>query len=250
MTTIGFISDVHGNREALEAVLADIGLYGVDVLVCLGDVVGYGPDPDVCVDLVAGHCDVMIRGNHDEATLEHRLHPHFNPRAWRSVEESRRKLSPGHLMLLDSMRASAVIDGVSLAHGSFGAQPYRYLYTTESAQSAMALMPTTLGVVGHTHIPSCFVESNDQARGESRVECCRPAAFQPLALPTNTRIILNPGSVGQPRDRNPFASWGVIDSDERTFTVRRVPYDLSRTQQKIASMGLPEFYGERLRTGV
>jgi predicted phosphodiesterase len=249
---IGFISDIHGNVEALEAVLADAKAVGVDAMVCLGDVVGYGPEPGACVDLVAQNCDVMIRGNHDEAVMDVGLFSRFNPRAWRSVEASRDRLEPGHFALLESMRARGEIAGLALAHGSFGSRRFEYLYDAATASDAIDAMPSPVGFVGHTHLPSAFVlRAGADRRGDERgVEAIRMPANAEIALSRDERAILNPGSVGQPRDRNPDAAWGVFDLDRWTFQARRVAYDVAAVARRMQEMGLAEFHALRLRAGV
>lgn len=247
---IGFISDIHGNIEALEAVLEDAETVGVDAMVCLGDVVGYGPDPGACLDLVAQQCDVMIRGNHDEALLSTRHHALFNPRAWRSIEDTKRLLEPGHLMLIESMRAGGELAGIALAHAAFEPRRYRYLYDAADAAESFEAMTPRVGVVGHTHLPSMLVKHPGSHAGPSRLETVALPAHATVCIPRRAKVILNPGSVGQPRDRNPQASWGVLDLERWTFQARRVAYDVRSVQDRMHELGLPEFHALRLGAGV
>jgi predicted phosphodiesterase len=249
MTTIGFISDIHSNREALEAVLADAKRVGVERLVCLGDVVGYGPDPGVCLDLVASSCDAMVRGNHDEAVLNSEFVAEFHPRAATSIQQTRDRLSPGHLMLIESMRTHTEVEGIALTHGSFGPRRYEYLYGSDAAARSFAGFSLAVGVVGHTHLPSLFIQ-HETRMGGGMVESYAVTPGVEVALPRDARVILNPGSVGQPRDRNPDAAWGVLRTDRMTFEVRRVAYDVDAVQRKILAMGLPDYHGLRLKAGV
>lgn len=246
MPRIGFISDIHGNLEALEAVVADAEFVGCDAMVCLGDVVGYGPDPGACLDLVAQNCDTMILGNHDEAVVADALESRFNPRAWRSIEDSRKQLQPGHLALIRSMRERGEIAGLQLAHGGFTKRRYQYLYDSDSAAESLDALRSPIGFFGHTHLPSAFVRRGDFAAIESYV---LPPNSE-LALPSGAKVILNPGSVGQPRDRNPDASWGVLDTDRWVFQLRRVEYDINAVADRMHKMGLPEFHALRLKAGV
>jgi len=243
------ISDIHANREALEAVLEDIENVGADRLICLGDVIGYGPDPDACLDIVAQVCDVMIRGNHDEAVLRGEGETGLRPDVQRAIDLTRDRLSEGHLMLVASMRESTVVDGLSLAHGGFTPRRFEYLYDADAAGRSMESMPTTLGAVGHTHIPSAFLRAGRTGilSGASSHQVFPGIE---IVLPREGSAIVNPGSVGQPRDRNPWAAWGRLDTDQRTFQVRRVPYDVESVQRKIESIGLPDYHGARLRLGV
>lgn len=246
MARIGFISDIHGNLEALEAVVVDAEFIGVDAMVCLGDVIGYGPDPGACLDIVAQNCDVMIRGNHDEAVIADGMGHRFNPRAWRSLEESRRHLEPGHLMLIESMRAKGEIAGLQLAHGGFTSKRFQYLYDGGAAAASLDALRSPIGFVGHTHLPSAFIRRGDFSVIESYT-------LQPnseIALPQGAKAILNPGSVGQPRDRNPDASWGMLDTDRWVFQARRVEYDIDAVTDRMRKLGLPEFHALRLKAGV
>ncbi|MDX2116075.1 MAG: metallophosphoesterase family protein [Planctomycetota bacterium] len=246
MPRIGLISDVHANLDALAAVLADVRTQSVDALASLGDVVGYGPDPGECLDLIAQSCDVMIRGNHDEAVLRADLQPHFRLRAWRSIEASRQMLTPGHEMLIESMRSSAEVAGVALAHASFGPRRFEYLYDPGDAAAAFRHMPRAVGAVGHTHVPALFIlDEPGSAPRAVALEADRPAT-----IPEGAAAVVNPGSVGQPRDRNPDASWAILDTDARTFTVRRVSYDVRRVQERMQTLGMPDYHSLRLSAGV
>ncbi len=249
MAIFALISDIHSNREALEAVLEDIENTGADRLICLGDVIGYGPDPDACLDIVAQVCDVMIRGNHDEAVLRGEGETGLRPDVQRAIDLTRGRLSEGHLMLIESMREQTVVDGLSLSHGGFAGRRFEYLYSADAAGRSMDSMPTSLGAVGHTHVPAAFSCAGRTGilRGAS---AHRFAPGVSVALPRDGSAIVNPGSVGQPRDRNPWASWGRLDAGRRTFEVRRVPYDVDSVQRKIDSIGLPDYHGARLRLGV
>lgn len=246
---IALISDIHGNAEALAGVLRDAERIGADLFVCLGDVVGYGPDPDLCLDLVAQHCIVSILGNHDEAILRPELALAFNQRAQESVAFTRARLSPGHLMLIGSMRRSAVVGGVALAHGSFGPNRYEYLTTNLSAERAMAGLSRPIGCVGHTHVPGAFMMSGDAPDPLATLESVVLPEGAELHLEPGTKAILNPGSVGQPRDRDHRAAWGLVDTDRRTFEVRRVAYDIDAVHRKIERHGLPDHLGQRLKIG-
>ncbi len=249
MSRIGFISDIHANLEALEAVLADAGEAGVDALVCLGDVVGYGPDPVACLELIAGTCELMIRGNHDEAVGCNRLSATFRDGARASIEYTRRVLDDSHMGLIELMQPVTEIGDLSLAHATFGPVRFEYLYNAEAATRAFGAMRTPIGVVGHTHIPSMFVMGTPDAAGFREIEAMPIPSFADVKLVQGSRMILNPGSVGQPRDRNPDASWGILDSEAMVFQVRRVEYDVEAVHAKVARLGLPDHLGERLRVG-
>lgn len=230
--------------------MRDVNSVGVDLVVCLGDVVGYGPDPEACLDIVAGACGVMIRGNHDEAALREEVAETFNDRAKRAMDFTRNRMSPGLSMLIESMRESAEIDGVTFTHGCFGPRPFRYVWSPQEAEYAFEHLSTSIGAVGHTHIPGVFVRHTraGETRGEP-VDVFETPSEVEVSLSPAARVIVNPGSVGQPRDRNPDASWGLLDTERRTFRIRRVSYDIDAVQRKMERIGLPTYLGERLRVG-
>jgi len=246
---IALISDIHGNAEALAGVLRDAERSQADLFVCLGDVVGYGPDPDLCLDLVAQHCIVSILGNHDEAILRPELALAFNQRAQQSVAFTRSRLSPGHLMLIGSMRRSALVGGVALNHGSFGPNRYEYLSTPAAAERAMQGLTRPIGCVGHTHIPGAFMLEPGAEHVFESVEGVMLPEGAELHFEKGSKVILNPGSVGQPRDRDHRAAWGLVDTERRTFEVRRVAYDIDAVHRKIERHGLPDHLGQRLKIG-
>jgi len=247
MARLALLSDVHGNLEALRATLADIDRAGVDCVVCLGDVVGYGPDPDACVDLVGERCDVVVRGNHDEAALEPALAARFNPHAQAGVEHARRRLCADRLARVAAWPSRTFAHGLELVHGCFGARRFAYVHSPKAAQRAFAGLSGELGAVGHTHQPAVFAASPSLAAGG--VTVLVPPAGAVVRLREGCRHIVNPGSVGQPRDRNPHAAWALLDMAERTYQLRRVAYDVATVERKMRSAGLPGALWERLRVG-
>ncbi len=248
MPRIALISDIHANLEAFEAVLADVRASACEVLVCLGDVVGYGPDPGACVDLAYESCDVILIGNHDEAALGRPRLGAFNEAAAVAIEYSRNNLTKHQCQAISYWERRTVVDGVSLTHGSFGPQRFAYITGRAEAADALAAMDTTLGAVGHTHIPSIFNCGGDITSGED-VGCLLAPVGVNIVLPQFGRLIVNPGSVGQPRDGNPDASWAILDTDKSTFCIHRVVYDIDKVQSKISAAGLPDMLGERLKVG-
>lgn len=230
--------------------MQDIGAVGIDLVVCLGDVVGYGPDPEACLDIVAGACGIMIRGNHDEAALREEVAEAFNDRARRAMDFTRDHMSAGLTMLIELMRDSAEIEGVTFTHGCFGPRPFRYVWSPQEAEYAFEHLQTTVGAVGHTHVPGVFVRhTRREGVGGVSVDVFDTPSSVEVSLSPAAKIIINPGSVGQPRDRNPDASWGLLDTERRTFRIRRVSYDIDSVQQKMTRLGLPSYLGERLKVG-
>jgi len=249
VTRIGLISDIHSNLESLEAVLCDVSLAGIDTLICLGDITGYGPNPGECVDLVRQACDLVVLGNHDEAMIDPEIGARFRGPAQLALEYNRSNLSPDQLRYLRSLPERTEFGDLSVTHACFGPNKYDYLYSRETASQAFANMPTRFGAVGHTHLPSTFhcCAKSDGLPEQITMEAVVGRASLPV--PENCRMIINPGSVGQPRDRNPDASWAVLDLGAATFQIRRVWYDVVRVEQKVLASGLPVAHGERLRVG-
>mgnify|MGYP001078526010 CR=1 FL=1 len=249
MPRIALIADIHANLEAFQAVLSDIAEDRVDRILCLGDIVGYGPDPAACVDLAFTACDRIVLGNHDEAVVREEFRFSFNERARASLDFTADALSAEHKHLLATLPDRARVDGVSLAHASFGAKQYEYLYNDEAAERSIRGLRTRIGAVGHTHLPS-VVSGRQGLAGvidDLRHAPLAPNVVTPLAR--DAVSIVNPGSVGQPRDRNPDASYAVLDTDALSVQLRRVAYDVANTQRKIAKLGLPAMLAERLLVG-
>lgn len=256
---LALLSDIHGNFEALRCVLADIRRVGADRIVCLGDTVGYGPDPGACLDLIGEWADIEVLGNHDLAARQPGHDHAFADPARLSLEHTRELLMPRHVQRLQAIPEKATLDGVGLAHASFAGR-FEYLYGKAAAWrslEAMSSLGLMVGAVGHTHLPSIFAAAArdpDDTQIEdpefSMVAASRIESDQPVRLPAGMRVIVNPGSVGQPRDRNPLASWGLLDARKRSFTVHRVVYDIDEVNLRMQALGLPEFLGERLRVGV
>jgi len=249
MARIALIADVHGNLEAFEAVLRAIGEADADCIVCLGDVVGYGPDPGACVDLVYEACDAVVLGNHDEAAITPGLGENFNPAAFHSLCYTRNALSLAQKSAIRSWPANFEKAGAAFTHGSFGARRYTYITNRQTAGDALDALQHDIGAVGHTHIPSAFVAPLLDFRGAGQTRSLQLPTDVRFDIPDGHRCIVNPGSVGQPRDRNPDASWGLLDTESRTFQILRTAYDIDLVEWKIQRAGLPDFLGERLRVG-
>lgn len=245
---VGVLGDIHSNLVALEAVLRSLG--PVDQLWCLGDVVGYGPNPNECVARIREVADLCIAGNHDWAALGKIDISDFNPDAaaaarWTAAqltEESRAFLLARPLMVETS------VDGhtVTVTHGSPREPIWEYLLTAAAAAENFEYFSTPLCFVGHTHIASFF--SWDEARRRPTAQPARPGLQ--LQLVPGVRLIANPGSVGQPRDRDPRAAYLVYETNGHTLTWHRVAYDIAETQARMREAGLPPRLAERLNYGL
>lgn len=239
---LGFISDLHANLPALEAVLDDVDAQQLDALVCLGDLVGYGANPNEVVELASQRTEVSLSGNHDLAAIGSFDLDLFNPHAKASAEWSSEVLTPATISVLSSLRSHRELFGLFLAHASIRDPVSEYVSNPQVAGDNFASGDFDIAVVGHTHVPAVFALRGQFVTGE-RI----PEGQADL---TGQRSIVNPGSVGQPRDGDPRASWATFDSRSEIFEVRRVEYDVRRAQEAIMRAGLPEFLATRLEEGL
>jgi predicted phosphodiesterase len=237
------ISDLHANLTALEAVLADAGT--VDATWCLGDVIGYGPDPNDVVERVRAIPNLTcVLGNHDVAVLGQMDDAVFNTEARRSLLWQKKALSDGNKGYLESLpQETLVIDQVTMAHGSPRDPVWEYVLNTLVARLNFESFETDYCFVGHSHIQCLFQLDLKKDRVSLEV----PHVGQVLRL--TPRAILNPGSVGQPRDRDPRAAYAIFDPDAQTWEPRRITYDIPAVQKRIRAAGLPEKHAARLVEG-
>lgn len=236
------ISDIHGNLEALDTVLAEIEKQKADSIICLGDIVGYGPNPNECVDKIKEVTEVSLAGNHDYAPLGKLDLSYFNPWARDAIRWTADELSESSIEFLLELPLKLEMNGFTIVHAT-PEQPaeWNYILTIGDAARNFSEFENQVCFVGHSHVP--MVVSVDQ-EGEYLVQ-----KENPLKIEEGLRYIINVGSVGQPRDLNPKASFAIYDHDEKTYQLLRVEYDISQTQSKIRKSGLPEFLAERLELG-
>lgn len=239
---IGVVTDIHSNLPALEAALADMG--PVDALWCLGDLVGYGPWPNEVIGVLRERRAHCIAGNHDLGSIDAVNTEEFSPDAGLATRWTSAQLSSASRTFLESLTPITEVDGVTLAHGTPCEPVWEYLLGADSAAASFSCFSTRLCLVGHTHIPSLFVEQGDDGIAVGYMEGGRSYECGTL------RCIANPGSVGQPRDRDPRAAYLVLDTDGPTLEWRRVPYDIAVVQEEMRRVGLPVFLRERLALGV
>jgi len=239
---IAVLSDVHANLPALEAVLADVQETGAKRTWCLGDLVGYGAHPDACVSLAAEHFDVSLAGNHDLGVLDHIDISDFSPHAAFAARWTRENAAQSTLDYLAELPSSNDSEAIGLYHGSPRDPVWEYVLSGVQASECMDSMPARIGAVGHTHVALRFTRHGEVMEGET------VAAGTELDLRDGDWLI-NPGSVGQPRDGDPRASWLLLDLESWTAQWRRVEYPIDVAADAIEQAGLPTSLGERLYLG-
>jgi predicted phosphodiesterase len=238
---VAVISDVHANYHALEAVLEQIDAESVDAVWCLGDVVGYGPLPNECCDVVRRRADVCLVGNHDLVALGRLSVNEFNDEAAAAAVWTAEVLTEESRAFLDGLQPLGTAEGVDLFHASARDPVWEYVLTEEAAQATLDLSRSALVLVGHSHVALSIRTTEGRiggglAPGGTRVEL-------------EGRWLLNPGSVGQPRDGDPRAAWLLLDLERMFAVFHRVPYSIEQTQSEMRERGLPGILAARLARG-
>ncbi len=238
---VAVISDVHANYHALEAVLKEIDAARVDAVWCLGDTVGYGPRPNECCDVVKDRADHCLVGNHDLVVLGELTVSDFNDEAAAAAVWTAEVLTPESRAFLASLRPFGEVEGVVLFHASARDPVWEYVLTEEAARTTIELTDAPLVLVGHSHVALAITAEDGrvvggQAHGGSKVTL-------------DGRWLLNPGSVGQPRDGDPRAAWLLLDLERMFAEFHRVPYSIERTQAEMRELGLPDSLSARLERG-
>jgi predicted phosphodiesterase len=239
---IAVLSDVHGNLHALEAVLAEVDVGAFDALWFLGDLVGYGPRPSECAAIVRERAAICLAGNHDLVVLGKIPIDTFAGDAAAAARWTQTVLDDAARAFLDSLEPRANTPGAELFHASPRDPVWEYVLSDAAAAAAFALTEAPLVLVGHSHV-ALEISNGDDLRGEPA-----PAGTQ-LEL-GRLRRLLNPGSVGQPRDGDRRAAWLEIDNDAARATFRRTDYPVGRTQDEMRERGLPEALAARLEFGI
>jgi diadenosine tetraphosphatase ApaH/serine/threonine PP2A family protein phosphatase len=242
---IAAITDIHANLPALEAVLAEIETRGIEETWCLGDVLGYGVEPDACADLVREHCDVCLVGNHDLAVLGGLDISSFSEAAAMAVEWTRENVAERTLEFLRELEPEGERAGIGLFHASPRDPIWEYVLSREDADAGMDASPQRIGLIGHSHVALFFTRPEGD-EGESRGAQASDGALLDLG---RGGWLINPGSVGQPRDGDPRAAWLEIDTEAETACFHRVSYEIERAAAPIATAGLPNRLADRLYTG-
>jgi predicted phosphodiesterase len=235
------ISDIHGNLEALEAVLAEIRRHPVEGCICAGDVVGYGANPRECLKLVRDLNPVIVMGNHDAAACGRTPLDYFNQYARSAAVWTRERLSSPEKSYLASLPLVEKINGLVIVHSSLVyPERWNYILSARDARDTFDRMDRAVCVIGHSHLPVAFLEK------EGEIEVKLDSRF---ILEEETRYIINAGSVGQPRDGDRRAGFALLDTGNMVVEIIRVEYPIQLTQEKILRAGLPEFLASRLSLG-
>ncbi|MCH9030815.1 MAG: metallophosphoesterase family protein [candidate division Zixibacteria bacterium] len=242
MALIGLLSDVHANLEALKAVFSDMEKQKIDVSHFLGDAVGYGCDPNACVGLIDKNCDIKIIGNHDFGALGIESAESFNELARTSLEWTTSEITKRSLATLAEFKLEAKIDNIHLVHASpKNPESWEYILGVEQAKEQFEGGGSWVTFLGHTHIPAFFsVDKSGTVSQKTLMEA---------ELDEDKRYIINVGSVGQPRDRDPRCCYLTFDTESRYLRFHRIDYDISAAQRRMEALGFPKMLSERLALG-
>ncbi len=234
------ISDIHSNLEALKRVLEEIDRLGVDKTVCLGDIVGYGGNPNECVEVIKERNVESIIGNHDKVACGKEEPYNFNPVARAAALWTRKELTPDNREFLNNLPDTRFLDDFLMVHGAVS-DPDLYIVSSYDALMEFRLMKkNSVCFFGHTHVRTCYTLLNDDVRQSFDHE---------LRIEPDYKYLINPGSVGQPRDRDPRASFLIFDKKEGSVKFIRLEYDIEKAQRKIIEAGLDRRLADRLSSG-
>jgi diadenosine tetraphosphatase ApaH/serine/threonine PP2A family protein phosphatase len=240
---VAVLSDIHGNRHALDAVLADVDDRGCEEIWCLGDVVGYGADPNGCCAAIREVARVCLVGNHDLVAIGALSSEQFSPDAAAAAAWTAGELQPEHRAWLGGLAPDGAAHGCALAHGSPRHPVWEYVLSPSVAEASLQAFDEQIALVGHSHVAlSCAKAGRDPVELEQRSD------GDELLIGAR-RWIVNPGSVGQPRDQDPRAAWMELDPFEGRLAWRRVPYDVEGAARAIRDAGLPASLADRLPLG-
>ncbi len=239
------LGDIHANLTALEAVLEELKPFEVDEILSVGDLVGYGPSPRETLERVREEGIVSVRGNHDEA-CSGRLEPlFFSDSARRVAEWTRGELTGEERRWLANLPLSLDLEGCSLAHATYDyPREFRRITTLRDARASLEQIPSQVCFVGHTHVPVAVLQREAGSRELTF------SVSSDLDLSSTHRALINPGSVGQPRDEDPRAAFGIFDVETSRYQLHRVSYDIAQEAERVRRAGIPSFLAERLALGV
>jgi len=234
-------SDIHGNLEALQAVLNSAKNEKIDKFICVGDIVGYGADPHKCLETVKNLNCCFLAGNHDWGAVGLFDINFFNVYAKKALLWTIEQMSSKDKRFMKNMKLEIIEDDFSCVHGSYcSPEEFNYIYSSSEAYASFKVMPKDLCFIGHTHVPVTFRQKGRKVFTEKAAD---------IRIEPGEKYICNAGSVGQPRDGNPKACYVLYDSKKKLVQRRRISYNISKTQNKIRKAGLPEILAARLDQG-
>lgn len=238
----GIFSDIHSNLEALDVVIEAYKKEAIDKYLCIGDVVGYAANPKECIEKTKILADIVLAGNHDWAAVNLFSVDYFNPVAAEAIFWTRRNLDDNAKFFLESLKLIYKNEDLTLVHGTLdNAADFNYMTDGYIAEETFRLLETNICFVGHTHAVAIFTKDKDDRihyREDNSIE-----------IKPENKYIVNVGSVGQPRDRNPQAAYCIYDTDKKEVQIKRIGYDMETTRKKIIDASLPKFLGDRLFLG-
>jgi diadenosine tetraphosphatase ApaH/serine/threonine PP2A family protein phosphatase len=241
---VAVVSDIHANRHAFEAVLADLESAGAEEMWCLGDLVGYGGEPDACVELARDRAAVCLAGNHDLAVTGALGIEEFSLGAAISARWTRKVIRAENLTFLDGLEPAGEDSGIGLYHASPRDPIWEYVQTVPQAARCLDAAPQPVSLIGHSHVALAFARRD--AREDPSASAARAGDHANF---DEGEWLLNPGSVGQPRDRDPRAAWLLLDTSRRRAEWRRTEYDIAGAAAAIRKAGLPDSLADRLGYG-
>jgi len=238
----GIISDIHGNLEALDAAIGSLSREKIDKYVCVGDIVGYGADPRECISKTRKLNPFIVCGNHDAASCRSIGIENFNEAARKAVIWTRKNLVKGDIDFLKGLGLVYENEHFTLVHGALR-EPgkFHYIFDKTDALETFDKMKSHLCFIGHSHIPGVFSNNKGKIKYFYNTK---------VILRKDTKYIVNVGSIGQPRDGDPRLSYFVLDTRNRSLSIKRIPYNMDKAQKKILDAGLPPFLAERLKKGM
>jgi len=235
-------SDIHGNLEALEVAIDALSERKIDSYMCIGDIVGYGANPKECIKKTKELSSVIIRGNHDAAASGAKSPDDFNNSARVAVEWTQSELSQKEITFLKNLELVYKNQYITLVHGTlYEPESFYYMFDEASARATFNLMETQTCFVGHSHVPGIFIKKQNKIKYFYK---------EKLKLNKNEKAIINVGSIGQPRDGDPRLCCCLYDVDKSVVELKRLPYDVEKTQSKILKAGLPPSLAQRLGEGI
>ncbi|MGL1936601.1 MAG: metallophosphatase family protein [Fibrobacterales bacterium] len=239
---LGIFSDIHSNIQALQAVNSDMESRGVEKKVCLGDLVGYGGNPNECVDMVRSMSEICILGNHDSVAIENELPENFNPYALKVMNWTREILTTESLDYLKNLQYKIVEHDCLFVHSSpKSPADWCYVSSLDDAVDAFEFFKQQVCFIGHTHCPNIIVKESGQS--------FKVLEESEYTIIGDERVLVNVGSVGQPRDRDPQASYCTFNTETKEMLLIKVPYDIEAAQQTMIEHDLPEYLVNRLSEG-